>query len=97
MTRRKCITAGLTGIYFTQQMVAMPPPGRFMPDESDPHQRTWMAFGASQKIWGAKLRPEVQGNLATIARTIARYEPVSMLVTEAEYASRIARPRPRNS
>ena len=27
----------------------------FMPDESDPHLRTWMAFGASQKIWGKLL------------------------------------------
>ncbi len=59
--------------------------GWFMPDEADPHQRTWMAFGASQKIWGAKLLPEVRRNLATIARTIAKYEPVSMVVRESEY------------
>lgn len=57
----------------------------YMPDEAMPHQRTWMAFGASKKIWGAKLLPEVQKNLATIARTIARFEPVSMLVREADY------------
>jgi agmatine deiminase len=56
-----------------------------MPDESEPHQQTWMAFGASKKVWGSKLLPEVQRNLALIARTIARYEPVSMLVREAEY------------
>lgn len=43
----------------------------FMPDEADPHQRTWMAFGASAKIWGSELLPEVQRNLATIARTVA--------------------------
>jgi agmatine deiminase len=57
----------------------------FLPDESTPHKRTWMAFGASQKIWGKKLFPEVQRNLATIARTIAQYEPVSMLVKKNEY------------
>ncbi len=56
----------------------------FMPDESDPHQRTWMAFGASQEIWGKKLLPEVQRNLATIALTIAQYEPVSMLVRQSD-------------
>ncbi len=56
----------------------------FMPDESDSHLRTWMAFGASQKIWGKKLLPEVQRNLATIALTIAKYEPVSMLVRQAD-------------
>ncbi len=57
----------------------------FMPDEGDPHARTWMAFGASENIWGRKLLPEVQRNLATIAKTIARYEPVSMLVRKSEY------------
>ena len=57
-----------------------------MPDEADPHQRTWMAFGANAKIWGRELLPEVQRNLATIARTIAQYEPVSMLVRQSDYA-----------
>ena len=52
----------------------------FMPDENGPHKRTWMAYGASQRIWGRWLLPEVQRNLGTIARTIAEYEPVSMLV-----------------
>lgn len=58
----------------------------FMPDESEPHARTWMAFGASQAIWGKKLLPEVQRNLASIARTIAQFEPVSMLVRKSDYA-----------
>jgi agmatine deiminase len=58
----------------------------FMPDESDPHERTWMAFGASRKIWGKKLFPEVQRNLATIALTIAKYEPVSMLVRQSDFS-----------
>lgn len=57
----------------------------FMPDENGPHRRTWMAFGGSQRIWGRRLLPEVQRNLATIAKTIARYEPVTMLVRENEY------------
>lgn len=55
-----------------------------MPDEADAHARTWMAFGASETIWGARLLPEVRRNLATIAKTIARYEPVSMLVRADE-------------
>lgn len=55
-----------------------------MPDESHPHRRTWMAFGASRSLWGRKLLPEAQRNLATIALTIARYEPVSILVREAD-------------
>ncbi|MEQ1606805.1 MAG: agmatine deiminase family protein [Pyrinomonadaceae bacterium] len=58
-----------------------------MPDEAEPHKRTWMAFGASKEIWGGKLLPEVQRNLATIALTIAKFEPVSMLVREADFRS----------
>jgi agmatine deiminase len=56
-----------------------------MPDESEPHDRTWMAFCASRAIWGQKLLPEVQNNLATIAKAIAHYEPVSMLVRQEDY------------
>lgn len=57
----------------------------FMPDEADPHERTWMAFGASAGIWGRDLLPDVRRNLAALALTIARYEPVSMLVREQEF------------
>lgn len=56
-----------------------------MRDEAEQHKRTWMAFGASEEIWGYSLLPEVQRNLATIARTIAKYEPVSMLVRKEDY------------
>ena len=56
-----------------------------MPDEGLLHTRTWMAFGASEAIWGTELLPEVRRNLATIATTIARFEPVSMLVRQTEY------------
>ncbi len=58
----------------------------FMPDEGAPHQRTWMAFGAHKDVWGTKLLPEVQRNLALIARAIVKFEPVSMLVRESEFA-----------
>jgi len=57
----------------------------WMPDEGEPHRRTWMAFGASAAIWGRGLLPEVRRNLATLARTLAQYEPVSMLVRRDEY------------
>jgi agmatine deiminase len=55
-----------------------------MPDEAGPHARTWMAFGASQGIWGRKLLPEVQNNLVSIALTVAKYEPVTMLARGEE-------------
>lgn len=62
------------------------PIGQRMPDEAGPHARTWMAWGASEAIWGRKLLPEVRRNLATLANTIARYEPVSLLVRPNELA-----------
>lgn len=57
-----------------------------MPDESAPHKRTWMCFIASYNIWGERQVPEVHRNLATIAKTVAKYEPVSMLVSREDYA-----------
>ena len=61
------------------------PDGFAMPDEGESHKKTWMAFGASEAIWGKELLPEVRRNLATIAKTIAQYEPVSMLVRQEDY------------
>ncbi len=60
-------------------------PAWFMPDEGDPHVRTWMAFGASADIWGKTLLPEARRSLGLLASTIAKYEPVSMLVRKNEY------------
>ena len=56
----------------------------FMPDESAPHQCTWMAFGAKASIWGNTLLPAVQENLGLIARTLVEFEPVRMLVRQAD-------------
>ncbi len=60
----------------------------FMPDEGEPHLRTWMAFGPSVDVWGKKLLDEARRNLALVAQTIARFEPVTLLVrkNEAELA-----------
>ncbi|MFE3796230.1 agmatine deiminase family protein [Nocardia tengchongensis] len=53
-----------------------------MPDEGDPHKRTWMAFGAAAHY--GDVLPEARRNLAAIAQAIARFEPVSMLVRPEE-------------
>lgn len=58
-----------------------------MPDEAEPHMRTWMAFGAQLDIWGKKLLPVVQQELANIALAIARFEPVAMLVRPQDMAT----------
>ena len=57
----------------------------FMPEESESHKRTWMSFIASNKIWNERQVKEVQRNLAAIAKTIAKYEPVYMLVRKKDY------------
>lgn len=58
----------------------------YMPDESHSHKRTWMAFVANDYVWSRRQIPEVKRNLALIANTIAKYEPVSILVSEHDYA-----------
>jgi len=57
-----------------------------MPDEGAQHAATWMAFGADEEIWGARLQAGARAALAEIARAIAQYEPVNMLVRPEEYA-----------
>ncbi len=54
-----------------------------MPDESAPHDFTWMAFGATEEIWD-DLLDDVRLNLATIAKAIVEFEPVRMLVRPDE-------------
>ncbi|PCH62346.1 MAG: agmatine deiminase [SAR86 cluster bacterium] len=56
-----------------------------MPDEGDRHSRTWMCFIASTTIWARRQINEVHRNLASIATTIAKYEPVSILVSAEDY------------
>ncbi|WP_328941454.1 agmatine deiminase family protein [Streptomyces sp. NBC_00250] len=46
-----------------------------VPVEDARHTRTWMAWPDSTSIWGGKLSG-VQADIALIARTIAKYEPV---------------------
>ncbi len=57
-----------------------------MPEESEPHSRTWMAFVAREDIWSRRQVPAVKCDLALIATTIAGYEPVTVLVSAADRA-----------
>ena len=56
-----------------------------MPEESSNHKKTWMSFVANDYIWSKKQIPEVKKNLILIAKTISKYEPVSMLVNPYDY------------
>ncbi|MFD7259255.1 agmatine/peptidylarginine deiminase [Streptomyces sp. NPDC059874] len=60
-----------------------PSAGAFVvPAEDVPHTRTWMAWPDSTTIWRGKLGG-VQANIALIAKTIAKYEPVVMCANPA--------------
>lgn len=48
------------------------------PADTVPHAQTWMAWPARRDVWGSLLSP-ARADIARIARTIARYEPVSMI------------------
>lgn len=56
----------------------------YMPEESEKHKRTWMAFIASPEIWQKRQVLAVQKDLARIAKTIAKYEPVTLLVQKED-------------
>ncbi|TXK19750.1 agmatine/peptidylarginine deiminase [Homoserinibacter sp. GY 40078] len=60
-----------------------------MPAEPDPHERTWMAFPAVGGTLGetAASREECYAAWSEVARAIAEFEPVSMLVDPAERAN----------
>ncbi|WP_326707111.1 agmatine deiminase family protein [Streptomyces cyaneofuscatus] len=57
-----------------------------VPIEDVRHTRTWMAWPDSTAIWGRGALAGIQADIALIARTIARYEPVIMLANSASAA-----------
>ncbi|MFD8782826.1 agmatine/peptidylarginine deiminase [Kitasatospora sp. NPDC059599] len=59
--------------------------GYRVPLDTARHTRTWMAWPDSTTIWRNKLSG-VQSNIALIAKTIAKYEPVTMCANPASVA-----------
>jgi len=49
------------------------------PGEFEPHAKTWMAWPHRQDLYGARL-PDMQRAYANVAKAIAQFEPVSMVV-----------------
>ncbi len=80
-----CTTATFTSLSSFSNSVEFSNPTWRMPDEAEPHLATWMAFGASVDVWGERLLSGVQANLSLIARTIADFEQVNMIVRDEEY------------
>ncbi|MCR6478184.1 agmatine deiminase family protein [Variovorax sp. ZS18.2.2] len=85
-TRRRLLNGlGLAPLAWAADPVAAAPEAWHMPDEGDPHRATSMSFGPSEKIWGRRLLKPAREQLALIARTIAAFEPVHLLVREQEH------------
>ena len=57
-----------------------------MPEESEAHEATWMAYGATAQAWGTTgaygaSRALARRNLMNIAIQLSRFEKVNMLVS----------------
>ncbi|MFC8124211.1 agmatine/peptidylarginine deiminase [Streptomyces sp. NPDC057302] len=57
-----------------------------VPVEDARHTRTWMAWPDSTAIWGGGRLNGIQSDIALIARTVAKYEPVVMCANSASAA-----------
>lgn len=57
----------------------------FMPDEGEPQQRAFIAFGAQPAIW-EDFTADVQAALGRIAQAITRYQPLTVFCRPSELA-----------
>lgn len=58
----------------------------YMPDEHAPQERVILAFAASSTVW-EDWAPAVNDTIALLARTIARYQPVTVLCRANQLSS----------
>ncbi|MEZ0089138.1 agmatine/peptidylarginine deiminase [Streptacidiphilus sp. EB129] len=77
--------AGATAGPAARSAAAASGPAFAVPLDTGAHTRTWMAWPDSTTIWRRQLAG-VQGNIALVARTIAKYEPVVMCANPASVA-----------
>ena len=60
--------------------------GFTVPEESRLQSQVWMSWPASTTIWGSSLLKKMQADVATLARTLAKYEPVTMIADGPTHA-----------
>jgi agmatine deiminase len=65
-------------------------PNGWVDRDDVPHARTWMSWPSRTDVWGRRLLAGVQQDIALIARTVARFEPVVMCAPD-EYSAAQAR------
>ncbi|MEJ6001338.1 agmatine deiminase family protein [Paucibacter soli] len=85
-TRRQLLQLG-AGLLAGLPLAAQAAGTFFVPDEARPQTRVWMGWPASTGIWGSALLRKVQDDIARLARTIAKYEPVVMLASGSSNAA----------
>ena len=76
-------SAGLPAVAGTDD----PATGTVMPPEWAPHERTWMAYPVPNETFGAARSSSLaraRRAWAEVARTVARYEPVTVLVAPSD-------------
>lgn len=76
-------TLGLSGL--ARSAAAAPPRGWRMPDEHGRQARVIVAFAASPRVWGDSAAA-VNDCIGGLARTIARYQPVTVLCRPEQLA-----------
>lgn len=87
--RRQFLQTGLAyslGLSSTASLLAEEPAKFLLPAEWSKHHSTWLTYGTNHRFAGKDFLPAVRKNLILLAQTIAKYEPVSMLVRPPERA-----------
>ncbi|MCG7521231.1 agmatine deiminase family protein [Ruegeria sp. Ofav3-42] len=88
MNRRDVLLSGaaLGVMGFTGQSFAQPAAGLFVPAEEARHQRTFMQWPVSRKVYGdSYLLDMMQQTIADIANAISDFEPVTMLAAAGHH------------
>lgn len=78
--------ASLGGGFLAAAPGALAAGGFVVPEEARTQTQVWMSWPASTAIWGSSLLRRMQTDVATLARTIAKYEPVTMIADGATNA-----------
>ncbi|WP_327130962.1 agmatine deiminase family protein [Streptomyces sp. NBC_01343] len=63
-------------------------PSRWVDRDDVPHARTWMSWPSRSSVWGGRRLAGVQEDIALIARTVARYEPVVLCAPDSYTAAK---------
>lgn len=89
LSRRQFLQTSLAyslGLSAASSLPAEEPASFLLPAEWGKHHSTWLTYGTNHRFAGKDFLPSVRKNLILLAQTLAKYEPVSMLVRPPERA-----------